>query len=238
MIDRMNFASQPWLLATGSGASAWTSRPPLSTKLLSLDHMAADALAQRGIVCSVEPIASTVLATLDQAHHLLANEARLMERVDQCVHEVTVLTAPGDEYDVSHSEPQWRRRIFISVPEPSRVSDLRVAEAIVHEAMHLNLTNLEQTKPLFRGEGEAYSPWRECLRPVSGVFHGFYVFTCISRFFERHLLPTEHNEPRCHFIRQRLEQISSDLAAVESRQLYPYLTSAGADLYESLRQTC
>ena len=236
MIDEANFPITPWLLAPASEAGTRAVRTPLSTKLVSIYPMAADALTQRGIVCSVWPIASRVLATLDQAHNLLANEAELMERVDQCVHEVVILAAPGDDYDASHSEPQWRRRIYLSVPEPSGISDLRVVEAIIHEAMHLNLTNLEQSVPLFRGDGHAFSPWRECLRPVSGVFHGLYVFTCISRFFGIHLLPAEQNELRRRFIERRLDQISSDLAAVEPNELNPYLTSAGAYLYERLRR--
>ncbi len=87
--------------------------------------------------------------------------------------------------------PRWPYRIFISIPARSRVQDLRVAEAVVHEAMHLILTNFERVSPLVSDERTLKSPWRSELRPAAGVLHGIYVFCCISRFF-RHLDNKSH----------------------------------------------
>ena len=74
-------------------------------------------------------------------------------------------------------------RIFISIPTSSDVRNLRVAEAIVHEAMHLNLTNLERVTELVRYNQPQISPWRAELRPAAGLLHGIYVFSCVSLFY-------------------------------------------------------
>ena len=54
---------------------------------------------------------------------------------------------------------------------------------MIHEAMHINLsqTGIEEVIP--KPETLLYSPWRGALRPTSGVLHGAYVFTCLLRFY-------------------------------------------------------
>lgn len=47
-------------------------------------------------------------------------------------------------YDVSHSTPVLPLSIFVSVPgADERHAELRLAESIIHEAMHLQLTFIE-----------------------------------------------------------------------------------------------
>jgi HEXXH motif-containing protein len=84
-------------------------------------------------------------------------------------------------YDVSHSTPALPLSIFVSVPgadEPHAV--LRLAESVIHEAMHLQLTFIESMVPLVRPTGAtAFSPWKQSDRPVQGLVHGLYVFAVI-----------------------------------------------------------
>jgi len=94
------------------------------------------------------------------------------------------LDALGDWHDVSHSEPRWPHLIFVSLPPPTHVGDLRLAEAIVHEAMHLNLSLAEGRTSLIEDDTQLYSPWRSTARPAGGVLHGVYVFAVLLRFFE------------------------------------------------------
>lgn len=88
-------------------------------------------------------------------------------------------------YDVSHSEPTIPFSIFVSVPSAGeRHAVLRLAESIVHEAMHLQLTLMEKVVPLVSIDGEGYSPWQGCERPIGGLLHGLYVFSAIARFMD------------------------------------------------------
>ncbi len=61
--------------------------------------------------------------------------------------------------------------------------DLRLAEGILHECMHLQLTLVEATVPMVSSADERYhSPWRGTMRPSQGVLHGLYVFRVIQDF--------------------------------------------------------
>ena len=58
----------------------------------------------------------------------------------------------------------------------------RVAEALVHEAMHLQLSLLERRIELVesdRTKAVAFSPWRNSERDVQGVIHALYVFVIV-----------------------------------------------------------
>ncbi|ESQ92510.1 hypothetical protein ABENE_07695 [Asticcacaulis benevestitus DSM 16100 = ATCC BAA-896] len=199
-----------------------------------MNEATAAALGKRGVVCLPTPVPESAIAAMDDVDILLAKAPSLLERIRRCVGEIALLKAPSDEYDVSHSEPQWPERIYVSVPQSSLVRDLRVAEAIVHEAMHLNLSNLERIQPLFKGQSELFSPWRMSLRPVSGVFHGLYVFTCVARFFQSFVLPEEVDEVRRDFMKRRLAQVSDDIALVPIPELRQCLTDSGEAILKQL----
>jgi HEXXH motif-containing protein len=100
------------------------------------------------------------MEVIDRAIHLFQVAPGLEPIIRSCVHEIIVLKALDISIDVSHSEPRWPTRIFISIPASSGVADLRVAEAVVHEAMHLNLTFLERSAVLVTRMELLYSPWK------------------------------------------------------------------------------
>ncbi|MGH7025568.1 MAG: aKG-HExxH-type peptide beta-hydroxylase [Caulobacteraceae bacterium] len=151
------------------------------------------------------------------------------------VGEIHLLKAdPG--YDVSHSEPAWVDRIFVSLPERrDRVGALRLAESIIHEAMHLHLTLLERDCPLVRDvDGQTFSPWRQTHRPFGGVLHGVYVFVRLAAFF------VGTDEPQgsaaARHVHQRLTEIADELASIDQANLKAGLTSAGRQLVKLLMQ--
>lgn len=137
-------------------------------------------------------------------------------------------------YDVSHSEPQWADRIFVSVPERrDRVGALRLAESVIHEAMHLQLTDLEATFALVRDlSGQLRSPWRRAPRPVGGVFHGLFVFTCLRAFFEAHREPM--GSAAAQHVHRRLEEIDGEIAEIDVNALAAGLTPGGTALLSRL----
>lgn len=63
------------------------------------------------------------------------------------------------------------------------VSDAVLAEGLTHEAAHLWLMLAEEVAPLCEGawQGNAWnSPWRDDLRPLGGILHGIFVFSCAA----------------------------------------------------------
>lgn len=213
---------EPWLLDLGDlcALRSIDEHKPLRGKLFEVDRRTASLLSERGIECSKNYATADIVEALDRVDALLSQVPSLQKRIDFCVKEIVVLQAPSDEYDVSHSEPQWPGRIYTSIPNCSLVQELRVVEAIVHEAMHLNLTLYEQVADVFKYPDKLlYSPWREQARPASGVFHGFFVFRCVERFFRQFVLANENNDERAGFVSRRLDQINIEISQIDMEGL-------------------
>ena len=129
-----------------------------------------------------------------------------------------LLAAPSDDHDVSHSDPAVPFSIFISVPPLDSQGRIRLAESIVHECMHLQLSIMERIVPLVdEPKAMSFSPWQQTSRPVSGLLHGLYVFTVIHNFLTLAALsgslgPDErkHVNSRCRKIANEVNQLSSD----------------------------
>ena len=109
--------------------------------------------------------------------------SRTIGQLVRCIH---ILASKNDTYDVSHSDPTVPFSIFISVPQASTPQCyVRVAESILHESMHLQLSLIEDAVTLVSHEKPIrHSPWRGDRRPPGAVLHGIYVFVCIMRFLE------------------------------------------------------
>lgn len=135
----------------------------------------------RGEQVGGTPVSTCVaeaLAILDEVPTVLPTVARLIR--------VLHLIDPVDqEFDVSFSLPNLPFSAFVSVPAQASDGPPRVAEALLHEAMHLQLTILEGVVPLVAdGERDYYSPWRQEFRSARGVLHALYVFRVIDAFLE------------------------------------------------------
>jgi hypothetical protein len=164
---------------------------------------------------------------------VLSLEAAVLSAVEN----VYLLSAePG--YDISHSEPQWRTSIFVSRPDRTgQVGELRFAESVIHEAMHLHLTTNEDSAPLVQDFGGLMaSPWRAEPRSIQGVLHGLFVFTCLAVYFRRLLeSPVIDAAGRKH-ISLRLADIGREVAELNITALAAGLTPRGAALAEVWRQ--
>jgi HEXXH motif-containing protein len=168
-----------------------------------------------------------------EAAKAIAEVPRLAAIVAARIRSVHVLRAdPG--YDVSHSEPLWPDRIFVSVPERAgEVSALRLAESVIHEAMHLHLSEMEAVTPLVADlTGVLPSPWRSEPRPYGGVLHGAFVFTCLNAYFER--LPARSHPRANRHLRDRRDAISEELAQIDFVSLTNGLTKQGVALISRL----
>ena len=147
-----------------------------------------------------------------------------------------VLVASGPGLDVSYSDPALPFSIFVSCPaatERNRVE--RLAEGIVHEALHLQLTLVETAEPPVPqasapGEPLVFSPWKNERRSVHGLVHAIYVFGNLRCFWKR--VAAELPE-RASFARARIETIDGEMDAVKQLVTNDSLTAMGQRLVRS-----
>ena len=175
---------------------------------------------------------STILECLHDAIDVLAQVPTLQKTVATLVRACHILKPEDDDYDVGHSDPNIPFSVFVSVPQKRGSTDaLRVAESLVHEAMHLQLTLIERLQPLVLTSDQTYfSPWKGTLRSPRGILHGLYVFRVLDQFFERLLtLPGWSLINIGHMQRRRCE-IAQQIRDVKTFQDCPVLTELGTHL--------
>jgi HEXXH motif-containing protein len=166
---------------------------------------------------------------------MLGRVRPVLDDVLTLVRSIQVLQSEDDEIDVSYSHPGIAFSIFVSLcKDISPLSDLRVAESILHEAMHLKLTLIEKIVPLVKVDtgNRYYSPWREELRPARGVLHGMFVFRTILDFFRG--LGVPEGEGIAGYLTFRKEQIIHELRQLRGFYTCPDFTPDGAILTENL----
>lgn len=170
-----------------------------------------------------------VSVRLKEALNVLKHIPSLFTTVVTLVRIIHVLDPRDDEYDVSFSEPHIPFSIFTSIPRRSDInSPLRLAEAIVHEAMHLQLTLIEQDAPLVVESGLNYlSPWRREFRASGGVLHALYVFRVIDAFLTKLLACASLAEGCLDYVRDRRDQIARQMDEIKSFRQCPELTPLG-----------
>jgi hypothetical protein len=164
------------------------------------------------------------------ALEILRRVPGVLDCISQLVKCIGILRHDNPEIDTSHSDPTIPFTIFVSVCEDtSEVSNLRVAESILHEAMHLKLTMIEHQVDLIvpGTREEFYSPWRDEQRPVRGVLHGLFVFKAVLDFYSK--LADELN-----YTDYRKTEILEELNLIKKFQFSLGLTSMGATLTKNL----
>jgi HEXXH motif-containing protein len=121
---------------------------------------------------------------IQAAADVLAHVPSMAESVGSVVKSIHPLQSPRD-HDVSHSTPELPFSVFVSIPEKDeRDATLRVVESLIHESMHLQLTLADSMEPLAVDDrASGYSPWKDEVRPITGLLHGLYVFAVIHQAF-------------------------------------------------------
>lgn len=160
------------------------------------------------------------------------------EAVAAVIRSIHCIRSAGPGFDSSHSEPGIPFSVLVSLPAGERHADLRLAESLLHEAMHLQLTLVELEAPIVDTEGDAgtgYSPWQRCERPAQGLLHGFFVFSCIRRWLGALDRDPELSRDDRAYVDRRLSEIREELSAVGALEEVDGLTPFGRSLVRSLR---
>lgn len=156
--------------------------------------------------------------------------------VSELVRTIHMIDAAGEDYDSSYSDPAMPFSIFISVPASlGRRPLLRVAEGLVHEAMHLQLSLFESICQLVDESvgWRLYSPWKRTKRQTQGILHGLYVFGVLKWMWMKVRTTSNSDEDR-RFAEKRIREIAEDVEAVRGVIESPALTAPGRLFAEAL----
>ena len=176
----------------------------------------------------------TVAHQLEEAIAFLNLVPTVWPTVTTLVRSLHIIDPVEDEIDISFSDPAIPFSIFVSVPRMwSQVAALRVAEAILHEAMHLQLTLVERVVPLAVPQRTMYySPWRDEQRNSEGILQALYVFSVIRSFLK--LIPVRWPSPVYDHAANRLAQIDCQIEQARDFQECDELTPDGTALVARL----
>jgi uncharacterized protein len=87
---------------------------------------------------------------------------------------------------VSFSDNSTPGALYLSIRVGGGLIDpYLLADSIIHEHRHQKLYLLQRTLPLVEKDRPLVpSPWREDLRPPSGLFHAVFVFVHLSEYWQ------------------------------------------------------
>lgn len=176
--------------------------------------------------------------TIGDALTLLGNISTIGTTLASLVKSMHLLRSQDPSIDVSHSDPNVPFSIFLSTPPlQAKSRTIRVAESIVHESMHLNLTLIDDLRPLtIQSDNLIHSPWRMEPRPPLGVLHGMYVFTVVAQVLQIVRDRTSTTGELGAYLSRRLSDIAGELAAAGRSLQKEYLTETGRLLLSRLRE--
>ena len=172
---------------------------------------------------------------LSDALDLIRSVSPLLGTVAGLCRSLHVLVATDMDFDSSYSDPALPYSIFVSCPPPTALNRVeRLAENIVHEALHLQLSLVEAAEPLVlenQREKYLFSPWKNEPRSVHGILHGVYVFGNLRYFWNYFTGSTQQYSA---FAERRIEEIGRELATVAQFPTNPALSAMGQQLAKSL----
>lgn len=133
------------------------------------------------VVARAEPVAKAALGIIEAWRPALGAELRLASKTIQFVRDP--LAHP--EKIVSFSDDAVPGALFVSVTQGERLIDPHdLADSLIHEHRHQKLYLLERRVALTSPSSvKVVSPWREDLRPPSGLLHAVFVFVELRRFW-------------------------------------------------------
>jgi hypothetical protein len=228
--------SAPRDIITSVKTSPLTDVPSISIEAVQPQWAAPYRKAGLSFYSSDEILNTTILSCVKDALGIINQIPSLMRTVNALVRSLHLIKPADADHDVSFSEPDLPFSIFVSVPRKRTHSNsLRVAEGIIHEAMHLQLTLIEKNVTLsVVSQREFFSPWKGEYRTVEGILHGLYVFSVVDRFLRVLSFIQERSAGKLSYVVSRQEQIAFQIGLIQDFQECSDLTKVGASLAKNL----
>lgn len=229
--------SLPDLNAVSAADRDFAPVPGLVQSRFEILHGAArDRYATLGLILADTAPEPRAAALFVDALDLLDAGSALRDAVQALVRRVHPLVARGPGYDSSHSDPELPFSIFVSIPAGENAAAPRLAESILHEAMHLQLSLLERREALVceppAGERAltGYSPWQKRERPIGGLVHGLFVFRVIFDWLKFLAASRPHDPHIGGYAARRRGEIAHEIQSLGDLAASPALTAAGRQL--------
>lgn len=137
---------------------------------------------------------------------------------------------------VSFSDNSVPGALYVSVFQNGRLIDpYDLADSLIHEYRHQKLYLLERTQPMVPTTSlRVKSPWRDDLRPPSGLLHAIFVFVELRRFW---LYVRDHGSAHLHSRAvNQLRETDTHLAKGLATLAECPLTAAGTSLATVLQR--
>lgn len=127
------------------------------------------------------PLLREAIAILEAWRPAVVRELRQICRAVQFVRD----PAADPNKIVSFSDNAVPGALYVSVMQRDRLVDAYdLADSLLHEYRHQKLYLLERLRPVVdQTSHKVVSPWRDDLRPPSGLFHAIFVFVELRRFW-------------------------------------------------------
>jgi len=133
------------------------------------------------LAAQARQVVDEALSIIEDWRPALAAELRQVCRAIQFVRDPSA----HPEKIVSFSDNSVPGALYVSIWQGDRVIDAYdLADSLIHEHRHQKLYLLERLAPTVENTGvTVVSPWREDLRPPSGLLHAVFVFVELRRFW-------------------------------------------------------
>jgi HEXXH motif-containing protein len=175
--------------------------------------------------------ASETLEKVENAFRLISAFPSLYKVLSGLIRSIHLIHAePG--FDISFTDPALPFTVFVSVPSDANFPDLRLAESLIHEAMHLQLSIIEREILLVQdSDSRFYSPWKKMMRPTSGILHAMYVFAAITQWLSLVKSATPDGQ---QYANTRIEEIRAEVDLLDCHHCFEALTDNGKLLFNNM----
>ena len=171
-----------WMLARLRGSDEQSPEIHANDHWLRLPFGNAIHFENQDVLPAAEPLLHEALGILHTWRPAVAQELRRICRAVQFIRDPV---ADPDKI-VSFSDNVVPGALYVSVMQRAKLIDAYdLADSLLHEYRHQKLYLLERLSPVVESTNrKVVSPWRQDLRPPSGLFHAVFVFVELRRFWK------------------------------------------------------
>lgn len=171
-----------WMLARLRGSVEQPPEVHANDPWLRLPFGNAIHFEDQEVLPAAEPLLHEALEILHAWRPAVAQELRRICRAVQFIRD----PAADPDKIVSFSDNAVPGALYVSVMQRAKLIDAYdLADSLLHEYRHQKLYLLERLAPVVESTNrKVVSPWRQDLRPPSGLFHAVFVFVELRRFWK------------------------------------------------------